>query len=479
MKRTGNTIYIILCLLLCLLPFIGMTFAATNTTTENRAMAELPKLIENDKWNQKYLQELGVYFEDHFAFRPVLVTADSIIQSRVFQVSNMDTVIVGSKGWLYYTSTLKDYLGEQTLSEKGIWNAAHNLSLMQQSVEARGADFLLTVAPNKNSLYGENMPYYDSKKISDANNMALLKTQLGKWSIPYADLFAAFEREKEVLYLKRDSHWNRKGAVLAYDTMLDYLKLEHETYETVNGIRTKEEYGDLDKMLYPLRLEPEWNYTYQKEYTYEYVTDTESVEDAWIQTENINGTGSLLMFRDSFGNTLLPLMADTFENAWFAKSVPYNLEEYLDTCHPEYVIIEKVERNVDDFALEPPIVTGPLITLDKEIEMTEADVTLALQESEYDTAYWEIRGTVPDTLPMETRIYIQITQNGQTAVYEAFTISDEVTDYGYLLYAAKDCLASGKVQIDVLTEADGILQCVKTCVFDISQLINTDAGMED
>lgn len=477
MKKTGNIIYIVICLLICLLPFIGMTFAATNTTTENRTMAELPEFVENGKWNQEFLQELGAYFEDHFAFRPALVTADSLIQSKIFQVSNMDTVIVGTNGWLYYTSTLKDYLGEQTLSEKGIWNAAHNLSLMQQSVEARGADFLLTVAPNKNSLYGENMPYYDIKKISDVNNMALLEPQLEEWSIPYANLFTEFEREKEVLYLKRDSHWNGKGAVLAYDTMLDYLKLDHETYETVTSIRTKEEYGDLNKMLYPLMMEPEWNYTYQKEPAYEYVTDTESVEDAWIQTKNVNGTGSLLMFRDSFGNTLLPLMADTFEDAYFAKSVPYNLEEYLNTCRPEYVIVEKVERNVDDFALEPPIMTGPLITLDKEIEMTETDVTLALQESEYDTAYWEIRGVVPDTLPLETKVYIQITQNEQTATYEAFTISDDTTDYGYLLYVAKDNLASGDVQIDVLTDAGGILQCVKTSMFDTSQLVNT--GLED
>ena len=322
MKKTGNLIYIIICLLMCLLPFVCMIFAATNTTTENKKMAEMPSFVEDGKWNKYYFQELGAYFDEHFAFRPALVTADSVIQSKVFGVSNMGTVLVGSDGWLYYTSTLNDYLGKPTLSEKGIWNAVHNISLMQQSVEERGGTFLFTVAPNKNSLYGENMPYYDSKKVSDVKNMNLLEPQLDEWSIPYADLFSEFQRETETMYLKRDSHWNQKGAVLAYDTMLDYLKIDHETYETVESIRTKEEYGDLNKMIYPLYLYPEWNYSYQKEQSYEYVTDTKSVEDAWIQTKNDKGTGSLLMFRDSFGNTLLPLMADTFEDAYFAKSVP-------------------------------------------------------------------------------------------------------------------------------------------------------------
>lgn len=475
MKRTGYIVYIIVCLLLCMLPFVGMSFAATNTTTENKTLAELPDFWENGKWNQNYLQELGDYFEDHFAFRPVLVTADSLIQSKVFQVSNMDSVIVGSEGWLYYTSTLDDYLGRQTLSEKGIWNAAHNLSLMQKSVENHGADFLFTVAPNKNSLYGDNMPYYDSKKVGSVKNMTLLESELKEWDIAYADLFTEFEREKEVLYLKRDSHWNNKGAVLAYDTMLDYLKLDHETYETVDSIRIKSENGDLNKMIYPIPLELEWNYTYQKESSYDYVTDTQSVEDAWIQTKNSNETGTLLMFRDSFGNTLLPLLADTFENAYFSKGTPYNLEEYLDTCHPEYVIVEKVERNIDDFAVEPPIITGPEVIFNHDMEIEESDVSLEIKESEYDTSYWEIRGRLAENFPMDTKVYICITQNEQVRSYEAFTVSDDVSDYGYLLYAAKNNMISGPVQIDVFVETDGLLQYVKTDTFDTNNLTELEA----
>lgn len=474
MKKTGNLIYIIICLLLCMVPFVCMTFAATNTTTENRTMAELPSITEDGKWNQSYFQELGAYFNEHFAFRPALVTADSIIQSKVFRVSNMGTVLVGSEGWLYYTSTLNDFLGKQTLSEKGIWNAAHNLSLMQQSVEERGGTFLFTAAPNKNSLYGENMPYYDSKKASDVKNMTLLEPQLEAWNIPYADLFSEFRREKEILYLKRDSHWNQKGAVLAYDTMLDYLKIDHETYETVESIRTQDEYGDLNKMIYPLSMEPEWNYSYQKDYAYEYVTDTKSVEDAWIQTKNTEGTGSLLMFRDSFGNTLLPLMADTFEDAYFAKSVPYNLEEYMDSYHPEYVIVEKVERNLDDFALEPPIVTGPEKEFESDVKMADAKVSLDMKEADYDTDYWSICGMVPDSLPKDTKIYIQLTQEGKTGVYEAFTVSNEDSDYGYLLYLSKSRLTSGPVEVSVIVETEDGFQCVKTENFDTTQIGNID-----
>ncbi len=470
MGKVENILYIIICLLICILPFAGMTVAATSATTENRALAGFPEFWENDSWNQEYLAELGAYFEDHFAFRQVFVMADSVIQSRAFGVSNMDTVITGSDGWLYYASTLKDYLGERTLSEKGIWNAGNNLSLIQKKVEENGAEFLLTVAPNKNSLYGKHMPYYYRRKISQEKNMTYLKKELVKREIPYADLFAVFEREKEILYLKRDSHWNRKGAVLAYDAMLDYFKLAHETYETVENIRTRDEYGDLNLMIYPLSFAPEWNYTYQKEYTYQYVTDTSSVEDVWIETENPAGTGRLLMFRDSFGNTLLPLMADTFEKAYFSKGTPYNLEQYLERYHPEYVIMEKVERNVDDFAVDPPIMTGTEVMPAENAEAVETATTLEVKESEYDVSCLEIRGILDESFLPETRVYIRMTKDGQAKEYEAFTVSDESSDYGYVLYMKKEQFPAGTVQIDVLTENAKGIKCVKTAVFDIRQL---------
>lgn len=475
MRRIENIIYVLVCLLVCILPFVGMAFAATDTTTENKDLAEFPILLENGSWNKQYLAKLGLYFEDHFAFRQELVMADSVIQSRVFQVSNMDSVIAGSDGWLYYASTLGDYLGEQTLSEKGIWNAVNNLSIIRRKVEDSGAEFLFTVAPNKNSLYGEHMPYYDSRKVSQVKNMTLLEEELVKREIPYADLFTEFEREKEILYLKRDSHWNRKGAILAYDTMLDYLKLDHETYETAGSIRTKEEYGDLNKMIYPLPLMPEWNYTYQKEYAYQYVTDTQSVEDVWIETENPAGTGSLLMFRDSFGNTLLPLMADTFGKAYFSKGTPYSLEQYLDSYHPEYVIVEKVERNVDDFAVEPPVMTGPEVTPVEDMEIIETDTTLEISESEYDTSYMEMKGRLDGNFLPDTRIYIRITMDGQTKVHEAFTVSDDASDYGYILYVPQNSFLQEKVQLAVLAEnADG-MKCVKTAVYDAGQPDNMQA----
>ena len=134
MRKKASIIYIVICLVLCALPFIGMVAVPTDTTTENREMAEFPQIKSEGKWNQKYLQQLGEYFNDHFAFRAALV-----IQTKIFGVSNMDTVIAGTDGWLYYQSTLPDYLGTDVMSDREVFNVANNLSIMQQAGENRGA----------------------------------------------------------------------------------------------------------------------------------------------------------------------------------------------------------------------------------------------------------------------------------------------------------------------------------------------------
>lgn len=470
-KNKGNFIYIMACFFLCLLPFVGMAAAPDDSTTENRTLASFPQTKKEGRWNVDFMQELGSYFEDHFAFRPMFVMADSQIQSRIFGVSNMDTVIVGTDGWLYYSATLDDYLGQNRLSERGCFNAAHNLSLMQQYVEDKGAAFLLTIPPNKNSLYGEYMPYYARKKASQDKNIQRLKSELEKWNVSYADLFSVFQKEKEVLYLKRDSHWNQKGAVLAYNTMLDALNREHENYEATDAVRTKTEYGDLNKMMYPLGGEPEWNYQYQYEERYHYVTETKSVEDAWIQTNNPEGEGSLLMFRDSFGNTLLPLMANTFEDGFFSKETPYQLDSYMEKYHPQVVIVEKVERNLDEFASEPPVMTGPVVVLKAGEKTEKTDTDVKLEESEYAPDYWKISGNVDaGYVEMDTRIAIRVKWGAHTTVYEAYTVSGKEGDNGYVLYLPKDKILSDAVQIDVLTDNDGQWCNVKTKEFSISQL---------
>ena len=237
-------IYIILVWVILMIPFAGMTFWPTTTTSENTELAKWPKWKEDGTWNQDYLEEAGEYFEDHFAFRQYFVTANALLKGNVFQTGATDQVIVGKDDWLYFGGTVNDYRGRNLLSEREMYNVIHNITLMQNHVQQNGSQFVLMVIPNKNTLYDEAMPYY--VKPGDTSNLERLTELLTERGVEFIDVKELFQNEEEVLYFHRDSHWNNKGAVLAYNALMEKLGREHETYLNVPYELEKSHVGDIE-----------------------------------------------------------------------------------------------------------------------------------------------------------------------------------------------------------------------------------------
>ncbi|MCD7741712.1 MAG: hypothetical protein LUI06_05870 [Ruminococcus sp.] len=467
-RKILQIIYIAAFLIICLIPFAGMSLWSTQESTENKTLAAFPSLFVDGSLNLSYFDELSDYFEDHFAFRNELVDADAQIMSRVFNESNESTVIKGSEGWLYYSSTLDDYLGTNLMSERSLKNAAHNLAITSDYVEAQGSQLLVTVPPNKNSLYGENMPYYYSQIVSEQSNIDALSELLDVNEVSYLDLFSLFEQQSEVLYLKRDSHWNNKGALMAYNAIMDSLGYDHETYDTAIVERAETEIGDLNKMLYPVSSEPEWNYFYQYDTDYTYLTPTESVGDAWIITQNEAQEGTLLMYRDSFGNTLIPFLSNSFNTAYYSKGLPYMLGSHMSSYNPDAVVIECVERNISNFAIYPPI----LQSLEADIDVSSlsdaesSDTTLDFSQSENDMRYYMISGVAEESLcDTDTVFYIELEYENEVRFYEAFDKTTDDTDYGFVFYLEEqyaDELISKGAKASVIAYTNGEYHLLKS-----------------
>ena len=66
------------------------------------------------------------------------------------------------------------------------------------------------------------------------------------------------------------------------------------------------------------------------------------------------------MYRDSFGESILPFFADEYQKAYFSRLVPYNMENLLQ-YRPDTVVVERVERQIAAFATEIPIMEGPRV----------------------------------------------------------------------------------------------------------------------
>ena len=449
-------VFAALALIICLVPLVGMTFARTDQTTEKKELAPLPSLVEDGHLNTDYLSGLGDYFNDHFAFRQELVSFDSILRGRIFGVSSDDSVVVGRDGWLFYSDTLNDFTGSAPMSERKIFNIANNLSLTQSYVESTGAQFVFTIAPNKNTLYPQYMPYTYSAAERSSHNAVVLGEQLTARGVNYVDLFELFDGQDEVLYLARDSHWNNRGALLSCEALLSAVSHTDVSFSQLEGTVTDDYVGDLNLMLYPLGAQPESNIDYAID-NYTYTNGASSVEDPIIVTSASDVQGSLLMYRDSFGNTMLPFMASSFSSACFVRTVPYNLGTYSMIYQPTVVIIEKVERSIDELSSMPPVFE----TGDTELLISsaiESDSTLSVCEPAENIMFWRIDGVLDSTvLDPLSRIFVRISdQDGFSVTREAFTMSTDSSDFGLRAYINKDLLASDEITVEAVASVGGV-----------------------
>lgn len=264
------------------------------------------------------------------------------------------------------------------------------------------------------------------------------------------DLTETFQNEDEVLYFKRDSHWNNKGALLAYNAVMDAMGREHETYANVPTVTEKDHIGDIDEILYPLAAEPEENIYYSKDWGFDYVNDVTDNMDEWIETVNPDKDGTLLMYRDSFGESILPFFADEYNKAYFSRLVPYNMENLIQ-YQPDTVIVERVERQIDAFATEIPVMESPKVENLRPLEV-KTDTSL---KTEQNGSYLVISGTVDQKYVNEdTQIYVAVSSEDRSRIstYDAFyTLTNSGDGNGYQIYLRDTSLPSEKIHIDVIT----------------------------
>lgn len=454
--RGKKLIYIVIVFLICLVPSAGLFFIGSGDSSENRTLSDFPELREESgEWNRDWLSDAGAYFQEHFALRSELVTANAVLKSRIFGVSADDGVIDGTDGWLYYMDSLDDYLGREPLSKRELFNIAHSLALMQEYAAQKGISFLFVPVPNKNTLYGGHMPYYYQYRVNEESNLSGLLPVLEAEGVNYVDLQQVFQDTQEVLYHRTDSHWTNRGAALAYEQILSGLDKEGNSY-LENPCEVRKDFrGDLAVMLYPAAVEPEEEFYFQPEHSFIYENEVENNFAPKITTKKEGASGSLVMYRDSFGNALLPFMADAYGSGYFSRGEPFLFSD-LDTHLADTLVIERVERFLPNLAKNAAVMEAPRrdtvpegavladtysISADGVVSRQEEDGA----ETQYlsctqNGVYRQLEGVLDfEELPADTRIYVRVNQRD---VYEAFPVTVEQESvrnaYGYRLFLGEE-----------------------------------------
>lgn len=449
MKKFGYILFSVLFMAVCVLPALAMPLGGKSASPPALYTAE-------EGVNGAFGEEMESWLTENFAGRKQLVTLNARLTQAVFATSAERQVIIGKDGWLFYDQTLEDYLGTSPLTEQEQNDIAVTMALVQEYAREQGSDFLFTAVPNKNSLYGEYMPYYTVPAQAE-NDLVALAAAMQAQGVEYVDLYALLNG-RPGLYHKRDTHWNNAGARLAYDEMLTALGQPHQSFD-VDCTIAETWPGDLDRLIFPVNGVPDEQVIYDPapEAFFDYVGPAR-VDIARVTTKSEGGQGSLLCFRDSFGNALIPFFSTAYADATYVSATPHT----PDLLQPgQTLVIEIVQRNLRTLLTAAPRMPAPKRELSG--LRRRADDGKNMLFSEEKDGYLHVYGTVGEEAG--GRLYLAVESGGETVFYEAFPareqalLQPEADGRGFSLYIPREELPAGEFKLFpvVQFENEGII----------------------
>ncbi len=438
-KRIFQITYISLFLLICTLPLFTMLLPQKNTLLENRVLSSMPQLFKGHLLNTNFTNEFNTYFSENFGLRPYLVTAYSKLNYNLFKVSVNEKVIPGKNDWLYFNETLKDYTGDSKLSSETLEQLYRILYLQQEYLNQYGIKFIFTIAPNKNSIYGEFMPLNYINK-SDESNLQLINEYFSDKELNYINLYEALKKEKSALpnesditiYHKKDTHWNNYGAKIAYNELMQEVKKQlpdyyYNDYSNLNFIKKSDWKGDLEVMLFPTAKHEDDQYYFNIDKSFAYTRPLRSYEDLSIISNSDANSYRLFMFRDSFANALIQFISNNFGYAHYSRIYPIDYNIVLNDA-PNIAILEIVERNISSLLEQAPIMPAPERTELKRVQpktVKDIEVVVKTEDSgDYIKIYGFANSSASYSLKNKT-IYVKITSASDEYFFEPFPVLEE------------------------------------------------------
>jgi alginate O-acetyltransferase complex protein AlgJ len=355
----------------CLFTWVDFFFHVDPTFSleENRTLAVFPKFHFGLTAMSEFPSKVNSFFDDNFGFRRLLIKGYGMVMLQAFQTPAYPSVIQGKEDWLFLAGHygLEYYQTKTPFSETELAHWAAVLERNRAQMQQRGSRYLIVFAPNKDTVYSEYMPD-NIVRFHQESRMDQLIHYLGTHSdLEFLDLRPALLQAKtqSQVYDRTDTHWNGNGAYAGYETIIERL---HAWYPPLSPLMRKDFIfqtdagtGDLagvlgltdllsDKMI---RITPSDGLPAREvRYVYPPFPSLAAPDEFLPRAYEIADPSlpRLVMFHDSFGLALIPILAEHFQ-----RSVYYRTEylarfenpmAIVDKEHPDVVIFEMVERSL-------------------------------------------------------------------------------------------------------------------------------------
>lgn len=337
-------------------------------------------MSEPTNWKQRYTQFFVVFimcgvflvmfqglsggfanFDANIPARASLITLFTRIRlklgDRVF-----NQTLVGKDGWMEYTSSrnMDDFQNSMNLPAGYSNNIQKKLQALYDVLRKRNITLVVVVAPNKATIYPDKLPD-EIKKVGEKSQLDLLVTTMQQQGPSVlVDLRPALiqARQERQIYYKTDTHWNAFGAYVAYSEIMKKLAEAHPELapRKINQFKIKENkpivFGITRLIGATFIKEPLYSITPSSgkdnlKWVVYNSTDNYPMSISYSQEKNLPRG---LIYIDSFGVPLVPLIAPHFSQATFIHRLSSSTDaisfKQIEVSKPDIVVLEIVERSL-------------------------------------------------------------------------------------------------------------------------------------
>ena len=330
---------------------------------ENRLRHPPPPSPQERYEFQGYPKWFDLYYTDRVGYRDVLLDWHRAILVRGFGESTARLAWIGRNGWLFLNEEDPAEGNDKAPSvEERLEAWAEALEDRKAYLAARGIEYIVFVPPEKSGVYPEYLTSYQKRRLAE-RPVERLMAKLRERGVRAVDPAPAMREAKaNELYYRLDTHWNETGARVAYSELAREIAkftpglqpLPDSAFDiTAQGMS-----GDLARILgysETERAEIGLKFTARNRAIIDDLdppfaaqlpdeAKPKHLEPKVMKDEKASGPNAVL-FRDSFGNGLLPFFRADFRRVTVVASSRLELPA-IDAEKPMIVIQEMVARKL-------------------------------------------------------------------------------------------------------------------------------------
>jgi hypothetical protein len=319
--------------ILCIAGISGLSLATKDrefSPNENRYLAEAPMLSVDNLMSGKFQDDLEDYLRDQICFRDGWITVKTAIQKACGN-TDIGGAYVGSDGYDFEKITPEDVDDRQVAR-----NVQAVSDYFADTAERIGSDRLsFLLVPTSGLVMADKLPE-NARLFDQSAYIAQVEEAMEDYN--FIDVRQTLlDHKNEYIYYRTDHHWTTDGAYLAYEQWCEstghsYTPLEELTKNTVSE--------NFRGSLYSKILDADSAYdsiwTYGDSDAPVLVDNDESRDSCYDESKlsekdqyayffggnygevSVDGTGegNLLVVKDSFANSFVPLLTQDYDTIY-------------------------------------------------------------------------------------------------------------------------------------------------------------------